>query len=61
MALISLYRRWQRRRRERIAEEYGHLSDEERAKLQRLHEEHNPLEEMVRTRMPPEFRDRDRF
>src|SRR6266536_3012432 len=36
MALISLYRRWQQRRRERIAEEYGHLSDHERAELERL-------------------------
>ena len=33
MALISLYRRWQQRRRERIAEEYGNLSDQERAEL----------------------------
>jgi len=63
MALISLYRRWQQRRRERIAEEYGHLSDHERAELERLREEHDLLDELACFRMfpPPQFRDNDRF
>jgi hypothetical protein len=63
MALISLYRRWQQRRRERIAEEYGNLSDQERGELERLRQEHDPLDELARSRMPPppQFRDTDRF
>ena len=61
MALISLYRRWQQRRRERIAEEYGNLSDQERAELERLRKEHDPLNELARSHIPPQFRDTDRF
>ena len=56
MKLRNLYRRWQARRRERVARDYGNLSDAERAEVERLREEHSPLGEMGRGRTPPPFR-----
>ena len=61
MKLRDLYRRRQERRRERVAEDYGHLSDAERAEVERLREEHSPLGEMGRGRKPPQLRDSDRW
>jgi hypothetical protein len=61
MRLKALYERWRAHRRERVAEQYGHLSDAERAEVERLRDEHDPLAEMARGRTPPPpFRD-DRF
>jgi hypothetical protein len=57
MRLRALYRRWQARRRERVARDYGHLSGAERAEVERLRDEHDPLGEMARGRTPPPFRD----
>ena len=59
MKLRDRYRRWQERRRERVAEDYGHLSDAERAEIERLREDHSPLGELGRTRIPPGLRDRE--
>jgi hypothetical protein len=59
--LTSVFRRWQERRREGIAEKHAHLSDEERGEIQRLREAHDPLSEMADARIPPQFRDVDRW
>jgi hypothetical protein len=61
LKLRDLYRRWQERRRERVAEDYGYLGDAERADVERLREEHSPLGEMSRGRTPPQLRDTDRW
>jgi hypothetical protein len=58
LKLKDLFLRWQERRRERVAEQYGYLSDAERAEVERLREEHSPhspLGEMGRGRTPPPF------
>jgi len=39
-------------RRERLAEEYGAYSDEERLEIERLRAEHDPLDELARGRTP---------
>jgi hypothetical protein len=39
-------------RRERLAHEYGAYSNEERLELDRLRSEHDPLDELARTRSP---------
>jgi plasmid stabilization system protein ParE len=56
----KLYQRWQERRRERLAEQYGHLSAAERAEVERLRDQHDPLGEMARSGTPPPFRDEPR-
>ena len=56
MKLKVLYQRWQERRRQRVADEYGSLSDAERADVERLREEHSPLGDPSRPRTPPPFR-----
>ncbi|MGB2875850.1 MAG: hypothetical protein WBB76_10305 [Gaiellaceae bacterium] len=61
MGLRDRFRGWQEGRRKRVAEEYGHLSDAERAEVERLREEHSPLGEMGRAGTPPQLRDRDRW
>ena len=43
MKLGDRYRNWQRRRRERCTKDYEHLSDDERAEVERLREQHDPL------------------
>jgi hypothetical protein len=57
MSLRRWFRRRQQRRRERVAEQYGYLSGAERAEVERLRDEHDPLGEMARGRTPPPFRD----
>ena len=61
--LGDLYRRWQERRRERIAADYGYLSEGERAELERLRDEHDPFQELGRGRTPPQLRglEEDRY
>jgi hypothetical protein len=54
------YRNWRRQRRERRTRDYEHLSGAERAEVERLREEHDPLGQMARSRTPPPFRD-DQF
>jgi len=63
MSLGGWYRRWQQRRRERALEQYAHLSDDERAKIAQLRDEHNPFTGMSRGRVPPTLRGsgRDRY
>ena len=63
MRLGEWYRRWQQRRHDRTLEQYAHLSDDERAKIDQLRDEHNPFSQMVRGRAPTQQRDRhpDRF
>ena len=43
---------WRQARRERIAEEYGAYSNEERLEIERLRAEHDPLDELARGRTP---------
>jgi hypothetical protein len=59
--LIDSYRRWQQRRRARRLADYEHLSDAERAEIERLREEHSPLGELGESKMPPQLRDSDRW
>jgi hypothetical protein len=61
VGLRNFFQRLRERRRERVAEQMGNLSDAEREKLERLREEHDPLSEVARSGVPPQFRDSDRF
>jgi len=57
---MDSYRRWQQRRLARHSADYEHLSDAERAEIERLREEHDPLGRLALRQMPPQLRDSDR-
>jgi hypothetical protein len=50
MSIYGRVKRWRARRQAEVAEQYANLSAEERAELDRLREEHDPLGELAQAR-----------
>jgi hypothetical protein len=52
VAFGSFIRRWRARRQEKIAGQYGHVSDAERKQLDELRRQHNPFTESSGSSQP---------